>query len=181
LLNYIRHLVRSHLTFVNFADSTQYAAFIHLAQRHGYPTPMLDWIWSPYVAAFFAFRNIKKNERGRKHVRIFKLDVPEWNKLPKTDKIFGFPPNALIINSLAFGNARAIPQQSISIISNVDDIGSHIESVEKTHNRKYLEVFDLPARDRDYVIKELSLMGITAGALFPGLDGACESLKERNF
>ena len=86
-----------------------------------------------------------------------------------------------MIDPLAFGNARAIPQQSISVVSNVDDIETHIETVEQIRNRKYLEVFDLMASDRDYIMKELALMGITAGALFPGLDGACESLRERNF
>ncbi len=28
---------------------------------------------------------------------------------------------------------------------------------------------------------ELALMGVMAGSLFPGLDGACESLRELNF
>jgi hypothetical protein len=31
------------------------------------------------------------------------------------------------------------------------------------------------------VMQDLALMGITAGALFPGLDGACLQLKERFF
>jgi len=30
-------------------------------------------------------------------------------------------------------------------------------------------------------MNELAYMGITAGALFPGLDGTCEELKEKNF
>jgi hypothetical protein len=30
-------------------------------------------------------------------------------------------------------------------------------------------------------MKELALIGITAGSLFPGLDGACEELGERLF
>lgn len=165
----------------NLGDPIQHAAFIHLAQHHGYPTPLLDWSWSPYVAAFFAFRNVRKYQKGRKRVRIFKLDSREWNKLPRTDKIFAFPPNASVIDPLAFGNARAIPQQSISVVSNVDDIETHIETVENLQSRKYIEVFDFSVTDRDYVMRELALMGITAGALFPGLDGACESLKERNF
>ena len=85
------------------------------------------------------------------------------------------------MNPLVFGNARAIPQQSICTVSNIDDIETHIKNVELARGKKYLEVFDLPANDRDRVVQELALMGITAGALFPGLDGACESLKERNF
>lgn len=31
------------------------------------------------------------------------------------------------------------------------------------------------------VMRELSYMGITAGSRFPGHDGACEELRERNF
>jgi hypothetical protein len=54
-------------------------------------------------------------------------------------------------------------------------------SVETRNARKYIEVFDLAAGKRQYIMDELALMGITAGALFPGLDGACESLRERNF
>jgi hypothetical protein len=53
--------------------------------------------------------------------------------------------------------------------------------MEAKENTKYLEAIDLPASERNHVMRELALMGITAGTLFPGLDGACEGLKERNF
>jgi hypothetical protein len=165
----------------DLANPNHYAAIINLAQHHGYPTPILDWTWSPYVAAFFAFRHVKRKEASTRKVRIFKLDFAAWNELPKADKLFPWRPNLTVLNPLAFGNPRAIPQQSISIVSNVDDIETHIENVERDRSRKYLEVFDLPLSDRQLIMKELALMGITAGALFPGLDGACEALKERNF
>ena len=47
--------------------------------------------------------------------------------------------------------------------------------------RKYLSAIDLPLQDREKVLLVLRYMGITAGSLFPGLDGACGELKERNF
>jgi hypothetical protein len=66
-------------------------------------------------------------------------------------------------------------------MSNVDDIETHIRLVEEIRATTYLEAIDLPARDRQGVMDELALMGVTAGSLFPGLDGACESLRELNF
>ena len=161
-----------------------YGAFVSLAQHHGYPTPLLDWTWSPYVAAFFAFRNISKypdEVSATKKVRIFKFDVKEWNKISRLDKIFPAPPIVSILDPLAFDNMRAIPQQSLTTISNIDDIETYIADVERLKNKVYLEVMDLPWNQRESVMRELALMGVTAGALFPGFDGACERLKEKNF
>jgi hypothetical protein len=73
-----------------------------------------------------------------------------------------------------------IPQQAASTFTNIDDIESYIKSKE-LDTKRYLWAYDLPVRDRSQVIRDLSYMGITAGSLFPGLDGACEELRERNF
>jgi len=73
-----------------------------------------------------------------------------------------------------------IPQQAASRVTNVDDIESYIQTKE-FDGKKYLWAIDLPVGDRKKVVRELAYMGITAGSLFPGLDGACEELAERNF
>ena len=81
---------------------------------------------------------------------------------------------------LAIENERMIPQQAASIITNVDDVETYIRSVE-TNGKTYLWAIDLRVSERRQVVRDLSYMGITAGSLFPGLDGACEELAERNF
>ena len=81
---------------------------------------------------------------------------------------------------LAIENERMIPQQASSSVTNIDDIESYIRGRETTE-KVYLTAIDLPLKQRQVIVEELQYMGITAGSLFPGLDGACEELKQRRF
>jgi len=168
----------------NRAIPDENGAFFNLVQHHGYPTPLLDWTYSPYVAAFFAYREIQ-NETAEaasaEKVRILVFDQEQWKK--DFVQFYVLIPPGLhfsICEFIAIENERMIPQQAASTITNVDDIEAYIKSKE-SDTKKYLWAIDLPVRERRDVIRELSYMGITAGSLFPGLDGTCEELKERNF
>jgi hypothetical protein len=160
-------------------------AFFNLVQHHGYPTPLLDWTYSPYVAAFFAFRGVSKVEAAiadsQKAVRIFVLDErwrTDFNQLLVLERPF---PHLSITEFIAIDNERMAPQQSVSAVANVDDIETYIREMERANRQSYLSAIDLPMNERSKVFCELAYMGLTAGSLFPGLDGACEELKESNF
>ena len=146
---------------------------------------MLDWTFSPFVAAYFAY-HCWKNSDARvaidKKVRIFLFDQKLWSdSFKQLSQLTWCKPHFSIAEFIAIDNERLVPQQSISTITNVDDIEALIRSVEHTHRQQFLKIIDLPVSERPKVMKELSIMGITAGSLFPGLDGACAELRERFF
>ena len=91
------------------------------------------------------------------------------------------PPHVRILQALPLLNNSMISQQAISTLSNVDVLESHIRGIENSLNKTFLRAIDLPANERGAIMKDLELMGITAGSMFPGLDGGCEALMERNF
>jgi hypothetical protein len=96
---------------------------------------MLDWSKSPYVAAFFAYRMVTREDLTKREpeakVRIHVFDYQRWKtNFPQFPQML-FP--ALHISVLEFvpvENERLIPQQSVSTITNVDDIETYIRARE---------------------------------------------------
>ena len=180
-----RHLSARTRHVFNLTDPLQNAAFLNLVQHHGYPTPLLDWTYSPFVGAYFAYNRIKSSEATiaveEQKVRVFKFDKAQWcSDIMQIQSTSVRWPHFSIIEPLAIGNERLIPQQALSSFTTVDDIETYVRSKE-TSEKRYLDVIDLPISERDAVTRELRMMGVTAGSLFPGLDGACEELRERFF
>jgi FRG domain len=174
----------SHIFNLDIPDEN--GAFFNLLQHYGYPTPLLDWTYSPYVAAFFAYRRITNKEAAKatqtEKVRIHVFDQAEWKSdFPQLNQLLWPDLHLSISEFMAIENERMIPQQAVSTVTNIDDIETYIKLRELERNKRYLYAIDLPVSERENVFQDLRRMGITAGSLFPGLDGVCEELKERNF
>lgn len=162
-------------------DGEHLGALLSLAQHHGYPTPLLDWTRSPFIAAFFAFTESRSEVKKPDAVRIFVFDSSNWPFEPTPRRIYD-PLHGITFHRFsAHNNPRLVPQQSVASFSNVDDMEGFISFQERTTHSTHLTLIDIPIEEKQKVVDELRLMGITAGSLFPGLDGICKSLKERFF
>lgn len=163
-------------------DSLQTGAFFNLLQHHGYPTPLLDWSLSPFVAAYFAFSPKVAHRKEDDCVRLFAFDAMAWKAdHPQFSLTAYAAPHFSIIDLLAIENPRMVPQQARATLTNVDDIETYLINAGKPLGHTYLYAIDLPISDRQQALSDLDLMGINAGALFPGVDGACEALRYKNF
>jgi len=168
--------------YFDLAVPDQNGAFFNLVQHHGYPTPLLDWTYSPYVAAFFAFRDWPNESNGDKHARIYVFNHDAWigrySQIQNLDPAF---PHLSVMEFIAINNPRLVPQQSVTTVTNIDDIEAYLLEKAAESGVSYLTAFDIPASDREEAMRELRFMGITAGSMFPSIDGICEELKEINF
>lgn len=161
------------------ADPIDYGALLSLAQHHGFPTPLLDWTESPFIAAFFAFSTLPREVGKRPAVRVFAFDTAAAS--PESFRPFtGIEDVGLNVGLRRFharDNSRALPQQAVSIVSNVVDFEQFVAREENRYGRM-LYRFDIKASERPVAMRDLEIMGLTAGSMFPGLEGACRALAE---
>ena len=172
--------ITTHYFDLNIPD--QNGAFFNLLQHHGYPTPLLDWSYSPFVSAFFAFRDLPQNYEGDGHARIYIFDNEGWlKKYRQIQNLDPAYPHLSVMEFIAIDNPRLVPQQAVTTVTNVDDIEAYLLEKSIKDGGKYLTAIDIPANERENVMRDLRFMGITAGSMFPSIDGVCEELRELNF
>lgn len=185
----LQHFLSSvYKEYFSITESSNLISMLTLAQHHGYPTPILDWTASPYIAAHFAFLNAPRKTTEHsdnalpEYIRIYQFNLEEYqNDFPQFLEVNDSNLHVSFVVTPPLNNPRAIPQQSISCVSTIDDIESYVDYIGKNMNKHYLSAYDIPVSETKNVLKDLELMGITPASLFPGLDGVCAHLKHKHF
>jgi hypothetical protein len=171
-----------------------------LGQHYGFPSPLLDWSRSPFVAAYFAFSRIDpvKNQKKSKdlkgkvvdeYARIYLLNEEIINRLPQ-DGAVGFDyfkPTVVVSEYGSTFNDRSGPQQGVSTFTSEANFYLWLTTIVETkfkgeyQTSEYIDWIDIPYSERDKVLHDLYKMGISGESLFPGIDGASEALKYKLF
>lgn len=154
--------------------------FLTYLRHHGFPSPLLDWTYSPYIAAYFAFRNLSDDAD---HVAVYAyapvLD-PTWYPRDKPRKSWITP---FWHEEGGRTNKRHYLQQSIYTIcvSGTKDqfyFADHEELfADKENEADRLTKYIIPASDKGLALMNLEFYNINAFSLL----GTEESLLETLF
>lgn len=162
----------------NLADPLGLAEFLAFLQHNGFPTPLLDWTYSPYIAAYFAFESLNHFAPQSKYVSIYSFNAHAWSSAYKQNYDFAdFTPHVSVLKPRMVGNHKLALQQGCFTWANVFDIEEHIRRHE-TDGRNFLVKYNLFATERPRAMTELSLMGISAVQLMPSVESVCKKALE---
>ena len=192
------HILRNFARYSrpHLAHATNEWELLVAAQHHGVPTRLLDWSYSPLVAAHFATLGEQRVDRV-----IWRLD---WKRMHRK---FGFPELALLIDDLqrlvghdhAFTPWRLIGEgrkatpfacmiepptldarisaQAATFTLCSDAAHSFDAFLDEHDLDDALTRFVIPSSSRDCVRDQLDMAGMDERRLFPDLDGVAAQMR----
>jgi FRG domain len=159
-----------------------------LAQHYGVPTRLLDWSDKPHVAAYFASIGAVKKRTTTIGIWALNLDWIIYSAFPgnaaKMAVYVVTAPRASNPNLHAQGgiftteNLVRKELRKLVTLRPVDKIVSE-QWLKLNHNQSVMAHFTLPSTEAGKLLRLLHYEGISAATLFPGYQGAADSLAER--
>jgi hypothetical protein len=152
-----------------------------LAQHHGLPTRLLDWSYSALVALWFAVDKPAQKDTEKNlcdgvlwilnaAVEDFRTDTNEVDPLDnKITKIF----RSTVVSR------RISAQSGVFTVHKIMQNNSMIRfEKNKTYRPKLTKIL-IRGKDFPKIRKQLSMLGINYGSIFPDIDGFCRNLEWR--
>jgi len=153
--------------------------FMAYLRQNGFPSPLLDWTKSPYIAAFFAFRDIYCSPADKEYVSIFAYR--EWCE--GEDGYASQDPRIHRIGpTIATFPTHYLQQSEYSVcvrtIRNREDEKIQFAKYEDVKGDELIK-YSIPMSEQNKVLRELDSMNITAYSLFDSEPSLMDTLAVR--
>ena len=153
----------------------EYMAYL---RHYGYPSPLLDWSRSPYIASFFAYRDPRPSDEIAIYAfQEFQGDSKGW--WPGKPHIRGVGPHIRV------DKRHVIQQSQYTVCLQKENDGKYYYASHQLafdspgEGQDYLVKYVLPVSERVAVLKWLDLMNVNSMSLFQNEEGLMETLSFR--
>lgn len=169
--NLIKEFIRRSMPYL-VQKPTSFLEWLSVAQHYRLPTRLLDWSENPLVGLFFAVAEHFEDEGA-----VWAMKPTVWQSLDIDifrieEEFITFFPNAI--------DHRIISQKGCFTIQTLKSDPYTLIPVENLTEKLYFDELIkivIPASNKEFIMRELSVIGIGSDFLFPGLSGLCDQIK----
>jgi len=153
-------------------------------RQNGFPSPLLDWTRSPYIAAYFAFRDVGTHAGHPEYVAIYSCGTVEHDDIECEFSDVDGPSVQSIGPCLATDKKHHLQQCEYTLCARRERDDYHFaeypDEISRLDTRPCVfEKHIIPFGEQEEVLRRLQLMNITAFSLFGTEAALMESLAVR--
>lgn len=166
--NDIKNINKSKSILLKYKKNPDLLMYLTYLRQNGFPSPLLDWTRSPYIAAFFAFSDIAESTKSEAKVAIFSFTRTKSDKHSENGDL------SSIGHNIETDKKHYLQQSEYTYCFNQDKgnndkfcfISENIFYENYTNSKKIIKQYTIPISERNKVLKILNLMNFNYFSLF---------------